>query len=90
MFGGGSPGREADPGGVVPFAGEGVASLVGVPSAPPVSVFPFVLLPPETDEGAPVLLEGAGVAWFVVVPSAPPVNAFPCVLPLVLVSGRAF
>ncbi len=62
IFGGGSPGLGAELGAVVPVAGEGIAWFVGAPSAPPVRVFPFVLLPPDTDEGIPVLLEVPGVA----------------------------
>ena len=45
MFGGGSPGRDADPGAALPVAGEGVPLFVGAASAPPVSAFPLPLLP---------------------------------------------
>jgi hypothetical protein len=61
LLGGGFPGPEADSGAILPVAGEGVASFVGAPSAPPVSVFPVPLLP-DMDDVAPVPLGDAGVA----------------------------
>jgi len=61
LLGGGSPGPEADPGAILPVAGEGVASFVGAPSAPPVSVFPVPLLP-DMDDVALVPPGDAGVA----------------------------